>query len=373
MGTQFSSAYTLRDYRYSDWKAALAARGSVPQADASDGVHQKLWFYDGPEIHTCFMWLAGNPVTDPNYTQAQNDADLADYQTCLASAVNATIEPKLSDGRVRLSSEKTALTRANLYSHDWSDPTTWFTQSLYVEGETPATSDNKSYTLANKFVIDTYHGKLTTEDFLKDASGRSYRVAVMVNGTLKTEQDPHFGSGGDYTIDYSAGTINFLVANQPTDAVTVNYHYANGSRFVIAPKPGQKLVLDSVEVQFSTDVDIRDSVIFQPVGLVDVFAPQLIAEGVQSGTKIPLGDPLIYKSISDLQNDANKAYPTYPPMGGTGWRGCPVGMVVLDWDYTTRTELRYDYGMEIHVSLQHDEPFGGFYATATFYCVTEPI
>ena len=274
-----------------------------------------------------------------------------------------------------MSVEKPAWSRVTLYSHDWTNPTTWYTSSAFVSGEVAVDQGTHvDYALANKNVIDTFHGKLSGEDFLKDAEGRSYRVAVQVNGAAKTEQDPHDGAGGDFTIDYAAGVVHFLAPLAPTDVVTVDYHRAVDSTFVVAPIAGKNLSIDSAEVQFSTDIGITDSVIFQPYGLVDVFAPQLVQAGeVPSGTKIPLGDPVVYKTIADFQNDAWKSYPVYPAIGGTSWRGMTEPMIILDWDYQDVTMLSSAAGMEIRIKLQHDKPFTGTFATATFYCNSEDV
>jgi hypothetical protein len=228
-----------------------------------------------------------------------------------------------------------------------------------------------AYSLAHPFVIDTYHGKITFEDVLKDSLGNSYRPQVSVNGVVKTEQDPHFASGGDYTIDYVAGVISFLAALQPTDVVTVTYYYAQTSCFALVPKPGYRLLIGTVEVQFSEDIVLNDSIIFQAYGLVDVFAPQLMP-GIPSGTKIPIGDPLVYKNFSDLLNDSNGAYPAYPAFGGTNWRALKKAAYLFVWDYTVGlTVLESQYGMEIRVCMQHDAPSAGAYGVATFYCTSE--
>jgi hypothetical protein len=267
--------------------------------------------------------------------------------------------------------EKPATTSVTLFSHDWTDKTTWRTNATRVVDEVATDSgDHTTYTLANSTVIDTYHGKVTGEDYLKDPDGNSFRVTVKVNDVAKTEQDPHYGTGGDYTINYDTGAITFLAALDPSDVVKVTYHYPGSSVYIVGPTAGKKLVVDFVEVQFSEDIDITDAVVFQPYGYVDVFAPQLMP-GIPSGTKIPLGDPVVYKSMTDYQNDAVRAYPKYPAMGGSSWRGSPQGIFVLDWDYLRAKPLFSSAGMELRIFLQHDAPFGGFYATATFYCAVE--
>jgi len=280
-----------------------------------------------------------------------------------------------SVGRLRTSSEKSYLSKKTIFSHDWTDKTTWYPNSVYVESEVATNSgDDTTYNLANQYLIDNYHGKLSGERNLLDGSNRGYRVNVYINDVLKTEQDPHLGSGGDYTINYAAGSITFLSANSGSDVIKCDYHYATDSVFSLIPDSGKSLQIMAAEVQFSTDIEITDSVIFQPFGLVDVFAPQLVGTGegqIPSGTKIPIDNPLVYQTIRDYQNDSVRAYATYPPIGGNSWRGCTQPVAVFDWDYVSSTPIHNQYGMEIRVWLEHGIPLGGTFATVTFYCNIE--
>lgn len=257
-------------------------------------------------------------------------------------------------------------------SPNWCDKTTWYAGSTYVSNETATDSgDHTTYTLAHTNVIDTYHGKITFEDALTDSDGRSYRAVVKVNGTAKTEQDPHYGTGGDYTIDYAAGTVTFLSALQANDVVTVSYHYADTVIMTVAPLTGYKLIIESVELHITEDAVMNDSCRFQAYGLVECFAPQLMQPpySIPEGTKIPIGDPLVYKTIVDLINDSNKSYPSYPALGASNWRGSPEPIHKFIWDYDEGvTELYAKYGMEIRLSLDHNEPCGGTSVTVTLHC-----
>ncbi len=363
--------FTLRSYQWSAWKAACAAKAGVYQHSEEPDIYT-IYFYDGPEAHTCTIWKGVVPdgVVQTGYAQSQNDADKTDFETNYKPTSNKTLVP--TDGGAPLvASQKITASKTTFYTHNWCDPTTWYTSAKFVQGETAsATVAGTTYQLANKNVIDTYHGKLTGEDYFVDSQNRSYRANVYVNGTKKVEQDPHYGSGGDYTINYATGLITFVTAIDVASVVTCDYHYATDSTFVVVPSSGKNLRIESADATFTTDVVINDSVTFQAYGLVDVFAPQLMP-GVPSGTKIPLGNPLVYKTIGDYQSDAMKAYPTYPALGGqNNWRGLP-SCVVLDWDYKSSTVLVGAYGMEVHVKLQHDKAMGGTYASATFYCLSE--
>ena len=112
---------------------------------------------------------------------------------------------------------------------------------------------------------------------------------------------------------------------------------------------------------------MNDTINFQVYGYAGVFAPQL---GYPFTTLIPITD-FKYKSMNDLFNDACRSYPVYPPLGGSGWRGMVASSTVLDWDYVSATTLNAAYGMQIVISLDHNTPFGGTYATVTFYCTVE--
>jgi hypothetical protein len=280
--------------------------------------------------------------------------------------------PRNADGSVRVATEKPDSTKVTLYSHNWCDKTSWYEASTRVVDEEASDSgDHQTYSLTNSGIIDTYHGKTMQEDFLLDSDGNSYRVAVKVDGASKTEQDPHYGTGGDYTVDYAGGKINFLQTLSGTETVEVTYHYAAAATFTIQAAAGKKLIVDKVEVQLSGDHTIEDTVRFQPYGYVDYFAPQYCPVPYPSGTKIPLGNPLVFKGISDYLCDANHAWPAYPALGGDGWRGLQQPIYIFTWDYVTTTTLHGAAGMEIRVELEHDEEFGGTYASAAFYCRTE--
>jgi hypothetical protein len=139
----------------------------------------------------------------------------------------------------------------------------------------------------------------------------------------------------------------------------------------VAPLTGYKLVIDSVELHITEDAVMNDSCRFQAYGLVECFAPQLMQPpySIPEGTKIPIGDPLVYKTIVDLINDSNKSYPSYPALGASNWRGSPKSIHKFVWDYNEGvTELYAKYGMEIRLSLDHNEPCGGTNVTVTLHC-----
>lgn len=284
---------------------------------------------------------------------------------------------KTIDGKPIYSVWPTEGTSKNIISHNWCDPCTWYQGGVRVVDEVAICQNTGSWTLysvASGNVIDTYHGLLSNEDFLRDAQNNLYRVIVKVNGTASVEQDPHYGSGGGHTIDYRNGRITFLSARQETDEVRVTYHYATYGTFTVKPDPGKKLKIKDVEVQFTEDIFLTDTVKFQPRGKVESFAPQYCPVPYPSGTLIPLGNPNVYKTMQDYINEANGAYPVISRMNFSGtadWRQLDKATVTFPWKYQALKELLSSMGMEVQILMEHNAAFSGTSATATFYCFSE--
>lgn len=384
----FGSNLTQRVYRWTAWKASLVSRKAIAQYD-DDGIVYTVWFYDGSEVHLCTIWKDLIPYTlESEYSQSQNNTDKTDFETNHKPHFNLPLQKLTEDGKIRIANEKTDGDRTNFFSCDFTDTTTWYQQSTYVSAEVATDGGAHTvYTLAHSPVVDTYHGRLTGEDNLIDAQGHDYRVHVTVtpqggSPVAKTEQDPHFGTGGHFTVNYDTGAITFLSALAATDQVNVTYHWVNlapangtASRFTVAPATGKKLFLEIAECQFSLDVEPNDSVVFEVWGIADFFltSGQMAAYGIPYGIgyKIRL-QRVVYKALSDFQNDAFRSYPSYPAMGSpSNWRAQQQAVTVFDWDYLTSINLLSSKGMEIRVFLDHDAVFGGWMATAAFYCKSE--
>ena len=275
-----------------------------------------------------------------------------------------------NDSKLRVAIEKSDSFRKTFFTHNWCDRTTWYPESVRVDNETP-TSDGyyTTYSLANQYIIDMYHGKVTHEDRLLDSDGYSYRVAVTVDGYVKAEQDPHYGTGGDFVVDYEAGTITFSSALTAQSDVRVTYHYATSSNFSIKPSPGKSLLIDRVEVQFSKDVQLNDTSQYIFSGYAAAFAPQYVPP--LSPTSLVEISTLNYKTFQDYLNDCTGSYPNYSAMGGSGWRGTQTESVILVWDYISATTLFSSAGMQVDIKLEHETPFGGSWSAVTFYCIEE--
>lgn len=245
--------------------------------------------------------------------------------------------------------------KSNQISQNWCDPTTWWYSSVRVSSEEATTEDpeRKIWSVAHKPMIDVFHGKITGERVLE-----GHRVSVTVNGGQKAEQDPHYGTGGDFVVDYASGTITFTSSIPEGSAPVVSYNYENGSTWVISPGPGETWLLKGAESQFSDDVEMLDTMVYE-----------IWAYGPNPPEKAMACMPDFYNCIQDFINDSNKAYPAVPALGGSGWRGSKRPVTVFAWDFQTTTDIRSDWGMELRVRLEHDTPYKGTFATGTFYFI----
>ena len=280
--------------------------------------------------------------------------------------------PKSSSGLLHVTNHPSEFPKVTFYTQNWADPTTWYYNSTrQIDVVLNNLGANLVYEIpswtSKKHIVDAYHGKITDEDLLVDESSNSYKVEVKVNDVVQTEQDPHFGTGGDFTVDYNAGRITFLSALDPADEVKLTYHLVDrtagdgsASLWVMKPTAGKVLEITSVETQFSENIDLKDTVVFQP------FA---------NPPDVPADNPSYYKSMMDFYNDANGTYPNMPALGGVSWRGCLETIHTLPWNYQSVSKIPSSQNIEIRVWLQHDEPFSTLninpsFATATFYCLS---
>lgn len=239
-------------------------------------------------------------------------------------------------------------------THNWCDPTTWYTQSERVTNETLTDSgDGLTFTSAHENWINLTHGKIYREDLISS----SYLPVVKSDGSVMTERTPFATSGGDFVIDYGSGSVTFS-SSQSGKTVTASYSYENGSLYKIVPSTGKLLWVEYSEVQFSKDIDVTTTTHFQPWA----YDPQ------DPPNKIPAAAATSYKLLDNYIEEANGCYPCVPAMGGT--RGFTKDRITFPFKYQTVKELRSSYGLEIRVWVDGDTPFGGEYGTATFYCTS---
>jgi hypothetical protein len=236
-------------------------------------------------LHSGYCVLAGSVtyilksnIIDSNVTDFEsNYKSIARSVSCEAE-VQGLCSPLEADGKPLIATTPAEGLKLNAISPNWCDRTTWYEQSVRIVNEEMITTDldRKVWETSHKNITDTYHGKLTGEDNLSDADGYSYRVLVTADGYEKTEQNPHYGSGGDFTVNYKDGYITFFESIPVEISPLITYHYENGSRWTIKPTAGEVLKLKRAEAQFSEDVVLTDTLVYDLYGSVNSFAPQYV-------------------------------------------------------------------------------------------------
>ncbi len=240
-------------------------------------------------------------------------------------------------------------------SHNWCDPTTWFTESERATGEELTTEDDLVFTSAHANWIDLNHGKYYNEDMIK----APYLPKVYVDEIEATERTPFADSGGNYVADYAAGTVTFT-ESQAGNTITADYSYEHGSLFITAPTSGKILVIEESEVQFAKDVILNDTVFFQAWA----YNPEDLPN------KMPAGNADAFKTIMNFIDEARGVHPEIPAIGGAK-RGLSQPHMVFPFKYQVIRQLYASMGVEVRLWLENDIPFGGTYATVTFYCTSE--
>jgi len=264
--------------------------------------------------------------------------------------------------------------RLDFISINWCDKTTWYPESKQVTDETLTDSgDQLTFDPAvERPWVDVMHGKLTGERKLR----AQYQPSIEVDTVAQTENSPG-QTDGDYSIDYTTGKVTFNSAQTGT-VVAKSYYYEDGSLWVIKPAEGKLLRLTYVEVQFSENIGLTDTVIFEPYGPVEMYAPQYWDQNdppgpYPTGTMIPLGNQTVYQTIQDYINEAEEAYPSIPAMGGQNggdsWRAMNGPVHIFRWPYERRgtTDLTASSKVEIRIKLESNKDFGGDIAVASFY------
>ena len=260
-----------------------------------------------------------------------------------------------ADGRLRVSQEPRKAGEATVFvTHNFCDPTTWYTESERETDET-LTDSGDGLTFESDYTnwIDVTHGKVYREDLIS----ADYLPVIKVDGVTKTERAPWADSGGDFSIDYATGEVTFF-SSQSGNTVTATYSRENGSLFVVAPTAGKRIWVEYSEVQFSKDIDVDSTTHFQPWAYNTADPPNKIAAAAAT----------TYKTLDNFIEEANGTYPEIPAMGIT--RGFTSPRITFPFKYATVKELCSCAGVEIRIWIEGDTPFGGSYGTATFYCTS---
>jgi len=249
------------------------------------------------------------------------------------------------------------------FSHDFTDKTTWYGDAVRVVDES-LSGDGYTYSFANQNIIDLSHGKIADEDIIVPTAyqgGSSFLPVIKVGGVTKTEREFGEETGGDYSINYEAGTVTFFV--QVTESVTATYFYATNSNYYVRPANGQKITVTSVELLFTKDVEMTDALAVA----VYTYNPYL---GNPPEKFIYQPSYSLYKRFYDLVSWSRGSFPVIPKFG-TGTRMAEDDIVQLRIDYMNPLVLRSSYGMEFRCWTKKHRAFNGSSAGFTAYGITE--
>jgi hypothetical protein len=243
-----------------------------------------------------------------------------------------------------------------LPTHNFCDPTTWYTESVRVENVALTDSgDGLTWTSAHPNWIDLTHGRIFDETALCGDVTHGYAIIVKSDGATLTERAPFSTSGGDYTVDYASGSVTFASSQAGKD-VRAWYSRANGSMFALVPLNGRRVDIEKVKAQFSIDVEMNDSVVFE----VWAYNPYDLPNKVKV-------DETIYKTLENFIEESFDLDPVVPVVGGA-LRGVTSPIHTFKFAYRTIRSVRSSQGVELRVKLGSDTPFGGTRGTATFFC-----
>lgn len=272
-------------------------------------------------------------------------------------------------------------------THNLCDETTWYSESTRVTEKALTTSDSLTYDSGDPYWIDMTHGKVFDEEGLiedqqilnpQDAHG--YGIVVEVEEdpigapgvwTEKTQRAAWAQSGGDYTVDYVAGTVTFD-QSQTGKNVRASYSKKATSGWVLRPLPGKALFIEKAEIQFAVDIDMTATFVIEALGHVIFFAPHLAQSNggpLPDDTPVPI-DTTYYKTIDQIIDEAIMAFPPIPVLS-QGSRGFSKERHVFQFHYATMRTLWSSLGMHLRISVEGDVSYGGERATATFYCTAE--
>lgn len=331
----------------------------------------------------CDVWFkevlsAGDETTLDGLVAVHSGAPLPDGSRDAFGNPVVGLSTRQADG-TSLVAVKSRFGREVIYAtHNFCDPTTWYSESVRVTDKV-LTDNAGTWESGDTNWIDLDHGKVFDEDAVKEDQAifnpppHGYAILVTVDGAAKTARAPWANSGGDFTVNYAAGTITPTTEDWTGKAVLASYSKAATSAWVVTPTEERSLIIEAAEIQFSSDVVLNASLRMEVYGLVDFFAPQLLQSNggpLPAGTPIPIEETL-YKTIDQLIDEAIGAYPVIPAFSNAAGRGYTQSRHIFQFHYASARAVYSSLGMFIRISIEGDQPFGGERATATFYCLSK--
>lgn len=260
------------------------------------------------------------------------------------------------DRRLLIVPEPRAGTELIIVTHNFCDPTTWYSDSARADEVLSDSGDGLTFSGSHVNWIDMVHGRVFDSAALALEAPHEYAVVVVVDNVTASMREPYATSGGEYVVNYASGSITCVSGTWSGKVVRAAYSYAQSSRWKLSVDPGKRIDIEQAEAQFSSDVIMNDTIdfevwVYNPYDFPNKFRYLLTS----------------YPRLSNFIDEALGSYPVIPPIGGSA-RGTQNPIYGFPFRYGTVRKLSSVQGAELHVKLKDDKAFGGEHATATFYC-----
>lgn len=281
-------------------------------------------------------------------------SDQTDFETNYKTAANAPLgNPKHTNqtGAIEVAVHKPEQSSTSFVTHDWTDKTTWFGDSVRVTDEVMSDSgDGLTFNSANDTWIDLYNCKVYNEDVV--INDGPYTIEVKIDDVLQDHLD-------GYSIDFANGNVTFD-SSQSGNTIKVTYSHENGSTWYMVPAAGKKLLIEHSELQFSKDIDMVAPITFE----VWVYHPDQVT---YPGLKVKYAEEK-YKNIKDIVNTANLGTGSIPAIGDLTQE-----VIVFPFNYVSVKPFDSSIGAELRIKTAGDAALTGEWATATFYVISMDI
>lgn len=262
--------------------------------------------------------------------------------------------------------------RAYIFSPDLCKQETWYHNSVSVTeiigtGDNVETKFNFSHGSGlGEAIVDLSHYKVTDEQLISPPSGSEggYVPIISVTGVQRVEREAFEQSGGDYEIDYLDGSVTFYTP--PSGEISATYYYVpSGTGPIIegGPPSGTMWLVDAAEAQFSTNLEITDTIVQNVFTLHPTYGWIRIPEEMGGAKDAEYGHAGNYLDYS------YGSFPNIPVFGG-GTRGLSNETIIFRWDYEVSITLIP--GTKIKVWTKHGRGFNGERATMVLYAKAVP-
>lgn len=247
--------------RSGDWtwfKAYIAEKRLGVQYEEDDTIY-RIYGYDPPEVVTCKIWKGTLPpsVINSGYSQAQNDADKADFEANYKDAANQATSKRSADGTLQFSKQNLQLGRKPLQRTDNG------TEQMAVDG----IEQGAPVVLWNGTGVDDTGG-----DWTHDLQGTETAASMhsgtngMDSGVMVIGDRVRFDYGSNTDIDGSYDSLQFWIQPKayPVDSKTRIFWEKSDNTDI-----GAKLQLHNYVSDMDLDVWQQVSIPIEDFGLTE--------------------------------------------------------------------------------------------------------